>query len=164
MKRVPAIMLIAVFCFGTCTAEIVFASGADGTDTCWALGNLILTILNVIGAVLLLLRFIFSARSRNSADRFDYIKIYGALDEQPETETHKRELLYTIFATAAAVLSVILFLIFEDIQRLMVLTDRLTVPTIVLLAFEVVMTVLVLTGKTKTGVAEFKSERLIPRR
>jgi hypothetical protein len=121
--------------------EIPLRSG--GMGNVWALLNLLLSILGVVGAVYVIVhRFFVRADQEtvydydeSTADEYGFAEISLVLESQ---ESKTKGLTCTILTAVVAALSVIIFLVVEDTQSLMVLTDRFTIPTLILLILEIV--------------------------
>lgn len=134
---------------------------AGGLDNTWALINLILSVLGLIGAFVMILTMNISSSKKSDKGRYiyqsfysgDYLRdddLYGGpdADEQPEQREPIAGQFGIALATATAVISILLFVFFEDPQTLMVLTDKLTLPTVIFFVAEVILIIVALMSNT----------------
>jgi hypothetical protein len=110
----------------------------------------------VIGALVAIIHCVLTNRRRK--DKYsllafeaasDDLKIYRTDSEMQRKESFLRELPYTVLAATAAVVTALLFLVFEEMQRLMVLTDELTFLTFLIFLSEIVLIIIAVTRRKK---------------
>ena len=106
----------------------------NGTSASWALLNLVAAGISVILGIILLM-----AKNRKEETLTDENgnRIYNCFNEAV-TETYKRNKTLKLIAVIAALVSVILFLLTEDMTKAMVLSDQWTVIMILITALSAV--------------------------
>ena len=102
---------------------------AQGTGS-WALMNLIASILTVFAGIWMILAFIFKKRDENEEE---------AYEAEAETEEETRRKKSKLFGIIPAALSVIVFILTENMANPMVLTDRWTVLMVLILLANIVL-------------------------
>jgi uncharacterized repeat protein (TIGR02543 family) len=110
----------------------------------WALVNLILAL---IGVALAIIMIIYAAR-RKRREREDDAYQDAYVDDESETQYHKRRKAWLVTAIVMGVAGIVLFLLTEDTSRTMVLLDGWTIVNAVILVVEAIgMTLAVRRGK-----------------
>jgi hypothetical protein len=140
---------------------------SNGLFNTWALLNLILAIPELIGAFAMIIVTLYRASTTTGKHRCEYQTFdngdagngYIIAEEHTESESLSRSIICTFFAAIIAVISMLLFIIAEDTQTLMVLTDDLSVTTFIFFIFEVVLIVIALRRSTKRTATEMKPNR-----
>jgi hypothetical protein len=94
--------------------------------------------------VFAILRRVFVRRHRETVYDYDRYEVdeYGLNGNEMDAALQDCDIkgfAVMLLAVVAAVLSALLFLLLEDVRNLMVLTDRFTVPTLILFVIELVM-------------------------
>ena len=116
----------------------------------WALLNLIMMIINVIGGIyMLFMRF----RKKDDDDPNDPYR--AAANEEDDSEHKQAKLLHAIVTVLLAVISVVVFFITEDLTNTMALFDKYTILMAILL---IVAVVTILTGRKKSENTEEKDD------
>lgn len=100
---------------------------------CWALVNLILMLLTVLVSMVLLMGYFLHRRTQENEDREGY------REEDGEDEEIKKKGLIRVCSIPVAVVSVIIFILTENVMLPMVLTDRYTIFMLVVALIQVVV-------------------------
>ncbi|MDR0874583.1 MAG: hypothetical protein LBN12_00050 [Clostridiales Family XIII bacterium] len=134
---------------------------AGGRGDVWALLNLIMAILGAIGAIFVIMhRILVRVRGEtvydydeNAADEYGLAERSAAPERQ---EAKTKGLFCTVLTALAAALSIVLFLLAEDTQTLMVMTDWFTIPTLILLVLQILFASLAERGLHGESESEFE--------
>ena len=111
-------------------AETPLASGEGG----WALLNLILTVLTVLGSII-----IIALGAKKKEDEEENNRAEAENDE--DKENAKRKLIMKISGILIAIGAVILFIVTEDMTQPMVFVDKWTIITAVVTLVQTVVAV-----------------------
>lgn len=105
-----------------------------GKENSWALVNLILTVVGMIVAVVLFVG-IFINKKKTEKTKF-YKDNNDVVYSQEEQNRKSKSMIWRILAIVTAVVSLIVFIITEDMSLPMAMTDKWTLLMVILLAFE----------------------------
>jgi hypothetical protein len=134
---------------------------ADGVINTWALANLIMAIIGLICAILVIIHRIYTGRNRNrtyDADDYgiDSVMILDGQHEIPLADSDTEGLICTVAASILAALSVLLFVAFENMRDLAVMFDRFSIVIFFILAAEIVLSLIAVSGRYEGAAVEPK--------
>ena len=121
--------------------QIPLIAGAKMREHIWALMNLIMALVGVILAAVLLVKSIFKKRQKDDT-YYDY-------NNEDDTNIKKRRVIISIVTIALGIVGLIVFLLTEDMTKLMVLLDRWTIVNGIILLLEIIGSVIAFRGKKK---------------
>ena len=114
---------------------------AGGIRGAWALLNLILAILTVLTSVLLLFFYFFGKEKDNEEDEDEQIREIRENEEAEEKEKLKRKGLFRLLSIVPAVVSVIFFILTEDMRNPMIFVDKWTLWMVVFALANVILAI-----------------------
>jgi heme/copper-type cytochrome/quinol oxidase subunit 2 len=117
--------------------QVPLTAGSFG-QYAWALLNLIMALAGIVLGVVTALRAI--ARKKREDEGTDEYEAYETEDEAQKRK--QRRLVFLIGSILMAVLGIVVFLVTEDITRLMVLIDNWTIVNFIILVVEVLGSIL----------------------
>ena len=115
----------------------------------WALVNLLLTILTVIIMLLLMVTYFTNKRDKEEEDKEE--------DSERDREKVKRKGIFRLAAVVVAIISVVVFILTEDMRLPMVLIDRWTLLMAIIALIQVVVALI---SKKKYEEAEEVEEQM----
>ena len=111
----------------------------------WALLNLILTVIGVLGALVSVVWYFRRRREEEDDDeaeerrtRIAQAQAYGDYDYQEEPENSKKRLIGRIIAVVGFIIAIILFILTENMRLPMILVDRWTIWHAIIMLIQVV--------------------------
>ena len=113
---------------------------AQNPGGCWALVNLIITILTVLGSILLLI-FYFGKKQKALVDE-NGNPVLNAEGEEALEYTRKKKGFWRIFSIIPAVVAVVVFILTENMRLPMVLVDRWTILMVIIGLVQIVVALL----------------------
>lgn len=105
-----------------------------GKEKVWALVNLILTVVGMIWAAVLFVGIFINKKKTEQTEKYDAEQKTQTIEEEQSKKS--KSMLWRVLAIITAIVSLIVFIITEDMSLPMVMSDKWTLLMVVLLAFE----------------------------
>ena len=115
---------------------------AKGLPKSWALLNLILAILTVLASGLMLIFYFIGKKNEEEEDDDERIQQIREEDDEENEEELKRKGIFRLLSIIPAVVSVIFFILTEDMRNPMIFVDKWTLWMVVFAAANVILAVL----------------------
>jgi NADH:ubiquinone oxidoreductase subunit 3 (subunit A) len=119
--------------------------GGSFSQYCWALLNLMLTILGIMLVFVMLIRLVIR-RNRRTGKQADYIE---ENEDEKQTQKPKSRIIMIALTVLFSVSAILLFLITENIRLQIVLVDWYTIVHVIILAASIITFAFVLRRKNK---------------
>lgn len=107
---------------------------ANNVGASWALVNLICSILTILSAIILF----FSKRKREEEDDEEDMKEQQSTNNEEQEELQKRRLWVRIVSIAIALISIIVFILTENVFNPMILVDSWTLTMVIILVVQII--------------------------